>query len=74
MRGFFCFFCACVSACILACCASIRVSVCVYGVRVGWGGTGREGMIGAVVICGGTRVKQAWKVERENLLFSVITS
>lgn len=50
------------------------MSVCVYGVRVGWGGTGREGMIGAVVICGGTRVKQAWKVERENLLFSVITS
>lgn len=36
------FFCACVSACILACCASIRVSVCVYEVRVGWHGRGGD--------------------------------
>lgn len=31
-------------------------------------------LMGVVVICGGTRVKQAWKVESENLLFCVITS
>lgn len=36
--------------------------------------TGEEELMGAGVICGGTRVKQALKVERENLLFCVITS
>lgn len=46
--------------------------MCVWG-NSSTGEGGREG-VGAGVICGGTRVKQAWKVERGNLLFCVITT
>lgn len=31
--------------------------------------TGEEGLTGIVVICGGTRVKHTWKVEREICYF-----